>query len=250
MDDLYDDAGLYDLVIPPFSAMERFYVATAGGADRSVLDLACGSGRFTLPLAASGAAVTGGDISQTMLAAAREKAAARGLGIDFVRLDMRDFALGRQFDSIVIAANSLLHLHSPADFAAAFAAMRAHLKPGGQVLFDIFVPSARLLSRPAGERQMLGTFTHALLGPVTVEETIAYDPISQVSRSDWYWSTATRRDFRHTPLALRQVYPQELPLLLGLGGLRLRERFGDFDRAPLRADSMHQVCAADAESSG
>lgn len=76
MDSLYDDADLYDLVAPPDDAMERFYVEAAGGPGRRVLELACGSGRFTAPLAASGALVIGGDLSETMLSRARAAVAA------------------------------------------------------------------------------------------------------------------------------------------------------------------------------
>ena len=242
MDGLYDDADLYDLVAPADAAMERFYVEAAGGPGRRVLELACGSGRFTAPLAASGALVIGGDLSETMLSRARAAVAERGVSADFVQLDMRDFVLGRHFDAIIIAANSLMHLHTNADFARAFSAIRQHLAPGGRLLFDVFVPSARLLSLPADQRQLLGTFAHPELGDVTIEETIAYDPITQVSRADWYWSTADRKDFRHTPLELRQTFPQELPLLLASGGLRLMERYGDFDRSALTAQSWRQVC--------
>jgi SAM-dependent methyltransferase len=242
MDSLYDDADLYDLVAPADAAMERFYVEAAGGPGRRVLELACGSGRFTVPLAASGALVTGGDLSATMLERARAAVLDASVSADFIQLDMRDFALDRQFDAIVITANSLMHLHTSADFARAFSAIRQHLAPGGRLVFDVFVPSTRLLSLPAGQRELLGTFPHPRLGDVTIEETITYDPITQISRADWYWSTADRKDFRHTPLELRQIFPQELPLLVASGGLRLVERFGDFKRGPLTAQSWRQVC--------
>ncbi|WP_055047093.1 class I SAM-dependent methyltransferase [Devosia sp. A16] len=242
MQSLYDDAELYDLVAPRDPAMERFYVELAGGAGRRVLDLACGSGRFTVPLAASGALVMGGDLSEAMLAQARSAAAARGVSAEFIELDMRGFVLGRRFDAIVIAANSLMHLLSRDEFGRAFSAIRQHLAPGGRLLFDVFVPSARLLSLPAGERQLLGVFPHPRLGEVRVEETISYDPITQLMRTDWYWSTAEHKDFRHTRLELRQIFPQELPLLLEASGLRLIERFGDFERGALTAESHRQVC--------
>lgn len=246
MDSLYDDADLYDLVAPPDAAMERFYVEAAGGPGQRVLELACGSGRFTVPLAASGALVTGGDLSETMLSRARAAATERGVSAEFLQLDMRDFVLGRHFDAIVIAANSLMHLHSRADFARAFSVIRQHLAPGGRLVLDVFVPNQRLLSLPAGRRELLGTFAHPRLGEVTIEETIAYDPITQVSHADWYWSTVDRKDFRHTPLELRQIFPQELPLLLASGGLRLVERYGDFNRGALTAGSRRQVCVCTA----
>jgi SAM-dependent methyltransferase len=246
MDALYDDADLYDLVAPRDADMEQFYVAVAGGTGRRVLDLACGSGRFTAPLAAGGADVTGADLSPTMLARARHALVRQGQTAKLIECDMRDFVLDRQFDAIILAANSLMHLHTEDDFRRAFSAIRKHLAPGGVFAFDIYVPSARLLSLPPDERQPLGTFDHPSLGAVSVEETIVYDPLSQLSRADWYWSTDTERDFRHTRLDLRQIYPQELPLLLSLGGLKLAHRFGDFARGPMTRHSFRQVCLAEA----
>lgn len=241
-DELYDRPDLYDLVLPADPAMEQFYVAEAGGPGRRVLDLACGTGRFTLPLARSGAEVTGGDLSAVMLEAARHRAASEGLTIHFATLDMRDFELGQRFDAVTIAANSLLHLTETSDLLSFLAAVRRHLQANGLLVFDIFVPSAYLLSLPPGERQHLGDFDHPDLGRITVEETISYDPVRQVSTVDWYWSRPGHADFRHTPLSMRQIYPQELPLLLERGGFRLIERFGGFDRSPLAASSMRQVC--------
>lgn len=179
-----------------------------------------------------------------MLARARNALTGKGLDARLIEGDMRSLDLDEQFDTAVIAANSLMHLHTAEDIASAFSAIRAHLAPGGRLAFDIFVPSARLLNLPPESREPVGTFLHPQLGGVTVEETIVYDPITQISRSDWYWSTAKERDFRRTRLDLRQIYPQELPLLLDMGGLKLAERFGDFDRAPLTANSFRQVCIA------
>ncbi|WP_423065656.1 class I SAM-dependent methyltransferase [Devosia sp. CN2-171] len=242
MDSLYDDADLYDLVAPRDDEMERFYVEAAGGPGRTVLELACGSGRITAPLARSGAEVTGVDISATMLDRAR--AVLAGSAAELVEADMRELDLGRRFDTVVVAANSLLHLHTREDFVRAFSAVRRHLASGGRLAFDIFVPSPRLLSLRQNERQLLGVFGHPERGEVAIEETIAYDPITQVSRADWYWSTAAAPDFRHTQLEMRQVFPQELPLLLELGGLRLEARYGGFDRSPLTPQSRRQVCVA------
>ena len=240
-DDLYAWPALYDLVSPVDPQMERFYLDVAGGAGRHTLELACGTGRLTLPLAQSGATVTGGDLSPVMLAEAKSQAEAAALDITFAQLDMRAFELGRRFDRILIAANSLLHLTTTAELRGFLHAVARHLEPDGLLAFDMFVPSAHLLSLPPGQRQPLGTFDHATLGRITVEETIAYDPISQVSHADWYWSRPEQPDFRHTQVQMRQIYPQELPLLLEHGGFRLVERFGGFDRSPLSADSLRQV---------
>ena len=223
--------------------MAKFYVEAVGVRGTKVLDLACGTGRFTLPVAMSGAEITGGDLADNMLERARMSAREAGLSIEFVALDMRDFDLGDQrFDRIIIAANSLLHLETGQDFAGFFRAVRNHLAPDGQLVFDIFVPSIALLARDPSERHLLGEFMHAHWGKLRIEETTRYDPLTQVSHIDWYWSRAGEPDFWRNTLRMRQIFPEELPALLTSGGLRLVERFGDFDKSAFTAGSRHQVC--------
>ena len=49
------------------------------------------------------------------------------------------------------------------------------------------------------------------------------------------------------PLEIRSIFPQELPLLLSLSGLRVVERFGDWSRTPFAADAAIQLCVCEAE---
>ena len=129
---LYDEPHLYDLVMPPNAAAEAFYLDEARRHGGPVLDLACGSGRFTIPLANAGIEVVGLDFSPAMLECARAKATAAQLQIDWVQADMRDFDLGgRQFGMIMIAENSLLHLHTIEDIDRCFRAAARHLVSGG-----------------------------------------------------------------------------------------------------------------------
>ena len=71
---IYDRPDLYDLVAGADPDMERFYVELARERGGRVLELASGTGRFTLPLARAGLMVTGGDLSPSMLASARAAA--------------------------------------------------------------------------------------------------------------------------------------------------------------------------------
>lgn len=66
-------------------------------------------------------------------------------------------------------------------------------------------------------------------------------------RGRWDFSTDAETDFLVAPLEIRSVFPQELRLLLSLGGLRVVDRFGDWSRAPLTADAALQlyICAPD-----
>lgn len=243
MASLYDRYDLYDLVAPRDEAMEGFYVGEARANGPRVLELACGSGRLTLPLARAGLEVVGIDLAEPMLERTRGLAAAEGLTVETHRLDMRDFELGRQFDTVMIAGNSILHLLTRSDFEGFFRSVARHVSPSGKLLFDCFVPSAHLLSRPR-DRQAMVRATHAKLGEVTIEEIVDYDPLTQIARTNWYWSTASQPDFHITTFDLRSIYPQELPLLLSANGFRLLDRFGGFDKVPFAMSAFRQVCIA------
>lgn len=239
---LYDQP-LYDLAAPANPLAETFYIEEARRRGGAVLDLACGSGRFTIPLAQSGLEVVGGDLSPSMLKRARTKATAASVGIDFIEMDMREFDLpGRQFGLVIIAANSLLHLHDPHDIRRCFAALARHLVPGGALAFDVFVPSVRFLAREPNQRHLVGRFMHDELGELILEETTDYDAVSQVSLATWFWSTPDRPDFFVIPLHMRLLFPQELPLLVEMAGFRLLARYGDFDRSTFGGQSHRQVC--------
>jgi hypothetical protein len=79
-------------------------------------------------------------------------------------------------------------------------------------------------------------------GNVTVDVAETYDPRAQVTRGTWHLSTDSEPDFVVAPLEIRSIFPQELPLLLSLGGLNLVDRFGDWSRHPFSTDSQLQLC--------
>jgi 2-polyprenyl-3-methyl-5-hydroxy-6-metoxy-1,4-benzoquinol methylase len=125
---LYDFPKLYDSIVRtgPCEAFYRDLACQTGGP---VLELACGTGRLTIPLARDGHDVVGLDASSAMLRSAKIKT--DGLDITFVHSDMRDFDLGRRFPLIILSCNSLAHLTSNEDLKAGLACMAKHLAPGG-----------------------------------------------------------------------------------------------------------------------
>ena len=155
---------------------------------------------------------------------------------------MRNFDLGRKFALIFIARNSLLHLHSTEDLLAAFAAVRRHLAPGGIFAFDVFNPNVRLLARPPGQRFPVFQVETESFGKLSVEESTDYDHASQVGRGRWYISAPANPDAWVLTLELRNIFPQELPLLLAVGGFHLISRMGDLSQTPFNSTSRFQVC--------
>jgi SAM-dependent methyltransferase len=243
----YSHAGLYDLMLSGDGPAAAFYRAAVGRRDARVLELGCGTGHKLIPIASDGHPCVGLDSSPAMLAEARRKASERGVAVEWVRGDMRAFDLGRTFDVVFIAANSLLHLHETEDLVSCFRAVREHLAPGGRVVFDVFNPSVRLLADADGVRRTRESlsFTDPDRGEVGVDVTETYDAAAQVTRGTWHFSTASEPDFVVAPLEIRSIFPQELPLLLSLGGLRLVERFGDWSGRPFAADAPLQLCVCE-----
>ncbi len=242
--DFYADADLYDLLFPPGERLP-FYLGLARQCGGPVLELACGTGQYAVPIAATGMRTVGLDRAATMLAGAARRAAEAGLDATRLRLvegDMRDFDLGERFALVVIARNSLLHLHANAELPACLAAVRRHLRPGGRLAFDVFTPEPRILAQPPGVRAPVMTVEHPELGTVRAEATSDYDRATQVNRATWYLSAPGRPDFVAAPLHLRSLYPQELPLLLRAGGFVLETRHGDFAGGAFDGASRHQVC--------
>ncbi|NCC16069.1 MAG: class I SAM-dependent methyltransferase [Clostridia bacterium] len=108
-----------------------------GKIPESVIDLGCGTGNITIPLAKAGFSVVGVDISEEMLAEAQRKAFAEGLSIPFFCQDMMEMELSYQVDCVLSLCDSLNYLTEEGELFAAFSAVKKHLKPNGIFLFDM-----------------------------------------------------------------------------------------------------------------
>jgi SAM-dependent methyltransferase len=228
------------------STKAGFYLDLAAAARLSVLELACGTGSMLLTIAARGIECEGVDLSSDMLAEARAKFEAKALSALFHVGDMASFDLGRRFGLIFIASNSLLHLHSADDIVRCFQSVRGHLDQGGRFAFDIFNPNVQMLADANGTRREMQRFDDPEQGEVRVDVEERYDAMVQVTRGVWYFSTERESDFLTVSVDVRSIFPQELPLLVETGGLRLLARYGDFSYSPFTNESPHQVCVCEA----
>ena len=244
MPDLYSDGRHYDALLGDQTADLDFYLKQAKAAGGPVLELACGTGRLTLPLARAGLAITGLDLSQPMLEVAREKAALENLNIEWVRADMRDFSLGRKFSLILLPYNSLEHLHDAASLRALFAQVRAHLASGGRFILDVHMPSLSLLNRKPGEiYPVAGEIGKAPDGSVVVGEEVDYDDASQVYHILWHYSQVGDAEPRVDELKLRMFFPQELDALLRQNGFEILGKYADFEGHAFGPGALKQVLA-------
>jgi SAM-dependent methyltransferase len=245
---LYDVPPLYDLIIQP-GPCERFYRDLANRVGGPILELACGTGRLTIPLALDGHEIVGLDASHAMLRSARGKANAEGVEITFVHDDMRSFELDRRFALVIISCNSLAHLTTNEELKSCLHTVARHLDSGGLLAFDIVNPNLRELLRPQTQSVRLDVGRNPSAA-VAVEEVATYDPVQQIRVAQWRILDKTDCSREIAPLRLRVLYPQELPLLLNAAGFELAARYGDFNGNPLSSQSLNQICLARAPESG
>jgi 2-polyprenyl-3-methyl-5-hydroxy-6-metoxy-1,4-benzoquinol methylase len=125
--------ALYDLG-SGWSPDREFYLAQAGDAPISILDLGCGTGLIADACAARGHDVTGVDPAAAMLDVARRKP--NGAKIDWVCATAEAFRSPKRFDLIIMTGHAFQVLLDDADIAAAFATMREHAKPNARIVFE------------------------------------------------------------------------------------------------------------------
>jgi ubiquinone/menaquinone biosynthesis C-methylase UbiE len=249
-------ANSYDLEYGQTQVDLDFYVNQAKAAQPPVLELACGTGRVTIPIARAGVPIVGVDSAAEMLARAQEKVhSVGGLPVTLVEGDMRTFELAERFGLAIIPARSFLHLLTPDDHKAALRNIREHLVDGGKLAMNFFVPDIQVIAADmdkARGRQAL-RFSHEFVDPmneqrIAVWESRFYDTYRQrihvrfaYERLDDDGVVVARQ---HKGYTLCYIFRNEMSHLFELCGYEVEALFGGFDGAPFTADSTEMVWVA------
>jgi SAM-dependent methyltransferase len=244
-DDPYAEPELYDLEYAHHDEDVGWYVDRARAARGPVLELGCGTGRLTLPIARAGVSVLGVDRAQPMLdqlhAKLRREPAdvrlrAKTLAADYLALD-----LDQRFAAVLWPFNAIHHCPGPDAVVAVLQRARAWLVPGGRLAMDAYLPDLDLYDRDPHGRYEPRTFT---------------DPRSGERLDSWeqgWWDEPTRTHhvlyvYRHTDgreerahLALRMYELHELHDLVARAGFRVVREAMDFEGTPLAPDALKWV---------
>jgi SAM-dependent methyltransferase len=209
------DAGTAHMPVEP---LVDFLLPLAGGG---ALELAIGTGRIAVPLAARGVRVAGIELSPDMTAQLRAKTDAVSVEIG----DMTATRIEGTFSVVYIVANSILNVTTQEGQIATFATAAAHLESGGCFVAEVIVPNTRRLEVFDLSDTHVGVDEYDLDTQALVSH--------HFSLIDGHWQR------RSVPF--RAVSPAELDLMARLAGLELRERWADWDRSPFTADSSKHV---------
>jgi ubiquinone/menaquinone biosynthesis C-methylase UbiE len=199
-----------------------------------LLDVPCGFGRHSVPLAATGLRVVGVDRAQPLL----DEAQRRGGGErwpKFVRADYRDLPLAdASFDAALNLFSSLGYLGDDED-TQALAEIGRVLRPGGRLVIEIM--HRDLLVRTFAEQDwhMLGE------GRLLLEQR-GFDPVSGVAQTTQTLIESTgRRDSR--TFSIRVYTATELLAMLERAGFAEARCHGDLQGGPFATDTRLVVVA-------
>lgn len=250
MDRFYEDESslfveaydaFYRAGLPQYAGDVEFYADLGRRTGGAVLELACGTGRVTLPLAETGLEITGLDSSQGMLSMARRKAAALPVAarrrLTLVHQDMTRLDLDRQFGLIFIPFRSFQHILTIDLQKQVLGALRRHLAPGGRAALHLFDPRLDLLIdetlRPPG---VAGTSESSGRRYSAEVARTRFDHTAQIRRDLWRYQEfgpdgqSLREETRE--MALRWTYRWELHHLLALCDLSVEAEYSDFKGSP------------------
>lgn len=195
------------------------------------LELAIGTGRIALPLAAQGVAVQGIDASPAMVAKLRAKPGGAALPVKLG--NFADVAVDGEFALIFVVFNTFFALLTQQEQVRCFRNVAAHLPPGGCFVLEAFVPDLTRFNH-----NQTTQVTQLLTNWLTLEASV-HDPVQQRVSSQHV--VLSQGGIRLFPVQVRYAWPSELDLMAELAGLRLRSRWQDWQRQPFTAASTSHI---------
>jgi len=196
-----------------------FYVEEALAAGGPVVELGVGTGRIAIPTAMAGVRVIGVDSSPGMLEVCGEHARTAGVAerLDLRLGDLRRPPVDERVKLVTCPFRAYLHLASDEERLEALTAARKLLRRGGQLVFDVFTPSAEDIEE-----------THGLW--------LEREP-GIFERADWDSDAQTltlsvRGQLGESTMTLWWLEPERWQTLLAEAGFALDACYGWFDRRP------------------
>ncbi len=196
------------------------------------LELAVGTGRVALPLAARGIRVDGIDLSPAMVAKLRAKPGGEDLSVTIG--DFADVDVTGSYKLIFVVFNTLFNLLTQDEQVRCFVNVARRLTDGGVFVVEAYVPTS--LVRLRGDQYV----DAEAVGVSEVRLDVArHDPVAQ--RLEENHVVLSPEGIRMFPVVQRYAWPAELDLMARIAGLERHERWSGWNREPFTATSDRHV---------
>ena len=234
------DASIYDGMNTNLDDLQFYKRWLPKNEDARILELCCGTGRLTLPIARDGYDITGVDHTASMLEQAKAKASEEGLEVELIEADIRTLDLPKKYDLIFIPFNSIHHLYKNEDVFKAFTVVKSHLKKGGLLLLDCFNPNIQFIVEGEKEQKEIAQYKTKDGREVLIKQTMRYENKTQINRIEWHYFI--NGEFESVQnLDMRLFFPQELDSYLEWNGFKIIHKFGGFEEEVFNDKSEKQI---------
>ena len=246
-------AALYDLGTAPLEGGPdvEWFSGLARRTGGPILELGCGTGRITVPIAQDGHHIVGLDRSAAMLERAERRARRADVEVRWVEGDMRAFSFNEAFALVFVAFNSFLML-DPNDRWSCLARVREHLAPRGRVAIDVFQPDPEVIVGKDGGVVDEWERIDPESGRAVRKLSSSHANVDGVTQRFWYdemtdGGTVLRIGGTTT---LHYLYRREAELLFSEAGFVIETLHGDYDGNPADARSQKLLVVAKRKERG
>lgn len=244
MENLYQHtAKLYDSDNRDiFSADIPFYLERAKKLGGLVLELACGTGRITIPLAEAGIHIWGLDYSPSMLDVLNRKiqhlSPAAQQRIHPVLGDMTNFSLPEKFHLIIVPFRSFQSLETDEQASRCLSCVRSHLEDGGQFIINVFKPVKEIGDWWVSSEEQLDFESELPSGEKVTRHSIrkSFDLEKRLLFTEFiyrlYKNDGRIEEYRDR-IRLRYFYEDDIRERIDRAGFKIVEEYGWYDGTPL-----------------
>lgn len=200
--------------------------------DGPALELAIGTGRVGVPLAARGVPVTGIELSEPMVAQLRRKVDEEQIPVHVGDMATTVVPGAGTFSLVYLVWNSISNLRTQAEQVQCFRNAAHHLRPGGRFVIDLWVPPIQRLAPGEMAVPMVIGDGHLVFD--------TYDLVTQECTSHHY-RRLDDGSVRYGAGHFRYIWPAECDLMAQLAGMQLESRWADWNGSPFTATSESHV---------
>ena len=238
--DLIYDANVYDGMNTDLTDLKFFKKWLPKNKGARILELCCGTGRLTIPIAKDGYNISGVDITSSMLEQAKVKASEAGLEVEFIEADIRTLDLPEKYDLIFIPFNSIHHLYQNEDLFQAFNVVKNHLKENGLFLLDCYNPNIKYIIEGEKEQKEIAEYITNDGREILIKQKMRYENKTQINRIEWHFYINDEFDSIQN-IDMRLYFPQELDSYLEQNGFTIIHKFGSFKEEEFNDSSEKQI---------
>ena len=235
----------YDLLYADLEEDIPFWIEKAHQCNGKILEIGCGTGRITIPIAKSNVYVTGIDISSHMLKILKKKSLQNNVHIDTHLMDMRALDLKELFNLIIVPYRGFQHLLTITDQEQSLISMRKTLNANGHLIINLFPPNIEMFD----QNKLISYESKTIANnhkqeKLTIRHRVQVDPETQNVSVDLFTQHQNEgiifkeQYFEYT---LSYLYEKEAEYLFRNCGYQVIDLYGDYNRGPYQSGSADMI---------